>query len=276
MADGCRAQPPRLYTADDGWVAVEVQGMGIAQLRRQWRRLPRGVPDQPGRERSPDPRGGPVATDVPRHGTQAAASPRRGHSTGGDPLPSTAWHPEFQDVNNDGFIDLLVTKGNVDAAAGLRRRATRRTSPRSAGRHVRRGRRRGRHPRLRAGPRGGPRRLQPRWPARPRRGLLRGPGPRLAQHGRGGGAAVRPSRHTGSMSGRRSRAPTTMPSAPGSRSRSAISTLRRELNVGGGHAGGQLGWAHFGLGPANAAEVRVLWPDGEHGAVAPRRQPTSS
>src|SRR5205807_10276597 len=29
--------------------------------------------------------------------------------------PSTAWHPEFQDVNNDGFIDLFVSKGNVSA-----------------------------------------------------------------------------------------------------------------------------------------------------------------
>jgi hypothetical protein len=26
-------------------------------------------------------------------------------------------------------------------------------------------------------------------------------------------------------------------------------TMRRELTVGGGHAGGQLGWVHFGLGP---------------------------
>ena len=37
--------------------------------------------------------------------------------TGGDILPSTAWHPEFADVNNDGVSDLLVTKGNVDAQA---------------------------------------------------------------------------------------------------------------------------------------------------------------
>ena len=27
-------------------------------------------------------------------------------------------------------------------------------------------------------------------------------------------------------------------------------TMRRELTVGGGHASGQLGWTHFGLGPA--------------------------
>ncbi len=42
-------------------------------------------------------------------------------------------------------------------------------------------------------------------------------------------------------------------------------TQRREVTVGGGHAGGQLGWRHFGLGAESAAEVRVLWPDGVAG-----------
>jgi len=38
--------------------------------------------------------------------------------------------------------------------------------------------------------------------------------------------------------------------------------LRRELTIGGGHSGGQLGWVHFGLGSADHAEIRVRWPDG--------------
>jgi hypothetical protein len=42
-------------------------------------------------------------------------------------------------------------------------------------------------------------------------------------------------------------------------------TLRRELTIGGGHLGGQLGWLLFGIGSAGSAEVRVLWPDGEAG-----------
>ena len=42
-------------------------------------------------------------------------------------------------------------------------------------------------------------------------------------------------------------------------------TLVHEVTVGGGHAGGQLGWIHFGLGDADEAEVRVQWPDGEIG-----------
>jgi hypothetical protein len=41
--------------------------------------------------------------------------------------------------------------------------------------------------------------------------------------------------------------------------------LRRELTVGGGHAGGQLGWIHFGLGNATGADVRVAWPGGDTG-----------
>ena len=40
---------------------------------------------------------------------------------------------------------------------------------------------------------------------------------------------------------------------------------QREITSGGGHAGGQLGWWHFGMGSATEAEVRVIWPDGSAG-----------
>jgi hypothetical protein len=46
----------------------------------------------------------------------------------------------------------------------------------------------------------------------------------------------------------------------------------REVVRGGGHAGGQAGPLHFGLGAAETAEVRVIWPDGAVGewqAVSP-------
>ena len=46
-------------------------------------------------------------------------------------------------------------------------------------------------------------------------------------------------------------------------------TSRREVTIGGGHAGGHLGWIHVGLGAAAAAEVRVVWPGGETGAWLP-------
>ena len=42
--------------------------------------------------------------------------------------------------------------------------------------------------------------------------------------------------------------------------------MQRELTVGGGHAGGQLGPIHFGLGSADAAQIRITWPDASVGA----------
>jgi len=35
------------------------------------------------------------------------------------------------------------------------------------------------------------------------------------------------------------------------------------VQIGGGHASGQLGFVHFGLGVAPRAQIRVKWPDGE-------------
>ena len=42
---------------------------------------------------------------------------------------------------------------------------------------------------------------------------------------------------------------------------------RREVTVGGGHAGGQLGWRHIGLADAQAVDVRVIWPGGVAGGA---------
>jgi hypothetical protein len=44
--------------------------------------------------------------------------------------------------------------------------------------------------------------------------------------------------------------------------RRGSAVTRREITVGGGHASGQSGWWHFGLGEDTQAEVRVTWPDG--------------
>jgi enediyne biosynthesis protein E4 len=42
-------------------------------------------------------------------------------------------------------------------------------------------------------------------------------------------------------------------------------TVERELTIGGGHASGELGWIHVGLGDAAGARIRVQWPDGSSG-----------
>ena len=45
--------------------------------------------------------------------------------------------------------------------------------------------------------------------------------------------------------------------------------IRQELTVGGGHASGNLGWMHFGLGAAHQVKLRVQWPQGDWSAWQP-------
>ncbi|MEO9753600.1 MAG: ASPIC/UnbV domain-containing protein, partial [Nitratireductor sp.] len=40
-------------------------------------------------------------------------------------------------------------------------------------------------------------------------------------------------------------------------------TIVRDVQVGAGHASGQAGFLHFGLGVSERAQVRVRWPDGD-------------
>jgi hypothetical protein len=179
-------------------------------------------------------------------------------------LPSTAWHPEFQDVNNDGLIDLFVSKGNVEAMteyaaedpsnlllgqadgtfvesaedAGIlsfaRARGAALTDLNLDGmldlvvvnrrENVKIWRNVGSGDASQPEPMGNWIGVQ-----------LAQPGPNL--DGIGSWIEVRIGRYT----------------------------IQREVTVGGGHAGGQNGWIHFGLGDAENVKVRVQWPDGEIG-----------
>ena len=38
---------------------------------------------------------------------------------GDDGRPSTGWHAQFGDVDNDGLADLFIAKGNVDQMPGM-------------------------------------------------------------------------------------------------------------------------------------------------------------
>ena len=106
--------PPRAYTAADGWGLVRLWGMGIASYDVTGDGYPEVYLTSQGANTPPDPRRGavrspPTMTSALKRGVDATRP-----VVGGDPLPSTAWHPEFEDVNNDGFMDLFVTKGNVN------------------------------------------------------------------------------------------------------------------------------------------------------------------
>ena len=256
-------EDPRLYTDADGWVQVQIDGMGIASHDVTSDGFPDVYLTSQGLNRLQ------TLTSGPGHPTYREIAIKRGVTathpfTGGDTRPSTAWHPEFQDVNNDGFIDLFVSKGNI-----LQQRDYAQRDPSNLflgqpdGIFVEGAEAAG---------------IVSFW---------RGRGAALADFnldgmldlvevnyedrvqlfrnvGLGDAATPMPMGHWLALQ--------LVQPAP---NRDAIGawievkvgdlTLRRELTVGGGHGGGQLGWIHFGLGPAGDAEVRIQWPDGETG-----------
>jgi enediyne biosynthesis protein E4 len=255
--------PPTLYTDADGWVYLQIFGMGIASYDLSGTGYPDYYISSQGDNRLQTLTAGagqPTYRDIALKRGVLAAQP----FTGGDVLASTAWHPEFEDVNNDGFIDLFLSKGNIDAQPGF---ATKDPNNLFLG--------------------------QPSGSfeeAADKAGILnyeRGRGAALADFNLDGmldlveenyGAPARIWRNVGSGSADK-------PAAMGNwlairpiesgANRDAIGswlevkvgdvTMRRELAVGGGHESGQLGWVHFGLGPVTEAQVRVTWPDGSTG-----------
>jgi len=250
-------EPPRAYTAADGWVNLQIWGMGIATYDLLGDGFPAVFLTSQADNKLQVLTSGasaPTYRDIALKRGVTLAQP----FTGGDVRPSTAWHPEFADVNNDGFIDLFVSKGNVSAMPDY---ANRDPSDLLLGQ-----------------PDGTFREIAD---AAGGLNFARGRGAALADFSLSGrldlvevnyGAPVRIWRNVSTESGNWLALRLQQSGA----NRDAIgawievqagkTTLRRELTVGGGHAGGQLGWTHFGLGPARNVRVRVQWPDGQLGA----------
>jgi len=257
-------QPPRLYTDADGWVGLQIWGMGIASFDVTGRGYPDVFLTSQGDNKLQTLTAGPgqpTYRDIALRRGVTAAQP----FTGGDVRPSTAWHPQFEDVNNDGFIDLFVSKGNI---GNVPEYASRDPSNLFLG--------------------------QPDGTfveEAESAGILnfdRGRGAALADFNLDGsvdlvevnyGQPVRLWRNVVSADGASNwlgvRLNQTGPNhdAIGAWVEVQVgsTTLRREVTIGGGHAGGQLGWIHFGLGPATQAQVRVQWPDGTVGPWQPAR-----
>ncbi|WP_322889564.1 MULTISPECIES: CRTAC1 family protein [unclassified Yoonia] len=105
----------RFLGAEDGWQNVSLWGMGIASR------------DLTGNGRDDvmlTSMGDQLLQLAQEDGTYANAPysigtyAQRPH-TGDDGRPSTGWHAEFADVDNDGRADLFIAKGNVDQMPGL-------------------------------------------------------------------------------------------------------------------------------------------------------------
>ncbi len=254
---------PSLYTADDGWVNLQVNGMGIASYDLNGDGYPEIYLTS-----QADNRLQTLAAD-PSRPTYRDIALRRGANsaqpfTGGDLRPSTAWHDEFADVNDDGLVDLFVSKGNVSDQTDYAQK-----DPSD----------------LFLGQQDGT-----FHEAADASGLVtfdRARGAALADFNLDGmldlvqvsyGSPVRLWRNvgTGDMTSPRAMGNwIELSVAQSGANANAIGAwvevrvgdrvARRELTIGGGHAGGQLGWIHFGLGDASGADVRVLWPGGDTG-----------
>lgn len=254
---------PRPYTEAEGWRPLRIWGMGIASQDLTGDGRPEVFLTSQGDNKLQtivDDATGPTYEDIALRRGVTAHRP----FAGGDVLPSTAWHPEFQDVNNDGFVDLFVSKGNVEAEPGYATRDPNNlllgladgTFVEAAGAAgiVDYGRARG-----------------AALVDLDLDGLLdlvvvNRTANVTVWHNTGRGDADEPSA-MGHWAGVRLRQPAPNVDAIGAwlELRVGDHTVGREVTIGGGHAGGQLGWTHIGLGDEEQVDIRVQWPDGETG-----------
>jgi len=257
-------KPPKLYGRGDGWRHVVIWGMGIAEGDLNADGIPDYALTSMGDTKlqvldDEADAGSPVYRDI---AFERGATAHRPY-TGTDLRPSTGWHSEFADFNNDSLLDLFIAKGNVEAMGDFAQ-----TDPDNL--------------------------LLGQWDGRfaesgKEAGIAlptKGRGALIADFNMDGMLDLvvinrsQPTsvfRNTGAVAdgGR------TIPMGnwleielhqPGG-NRMAVGaminvkigtrTMNRWIYVGGGHASGHIGWTHFGLGNAERAEIRVKWPDGE-------------
>jgi hypothetical protein len=248
---------PVVLTPADGWKTLRIWGMGIASTDLDGDRYPEYFLTSMADNKlqtltTPAAEGGPK----PDFKDIAYAKGVTAHRPyfGDDLRPSTAWHAQFEDVNNDGLMDLFVAKGNVDSMPDFAQHDPNNLLVQTPeGKFVETGDRAG-----------------------------------IANNGnsRGGAlvdfnldglldlvvtnkrASAQVWRNTSATAGNwieiqlKQPAPNIDAIGAWIEVKRGDAVMSREVTVGGGHAGGQLGWLHFGLGAEATTSVSVTWPDG--------------
>jgi len=256
-------QDPQPYTEADGWVPLQVWGMGLGSQDLNGDGLPEVFITSQGDNKLQTLDAGPATPAYRDIALRSGVTAQRPY-IGGDVLPSTAWHPEFEDVNNDGIVDLFVSKGNVE---GQTDQAMRDPSNlligQADGTFVEGAQTAG---------------IVSYEKARGAAlvdlnldGLLdlvvvnrEAPVSLWRNVGSGDGDVSSPMGHWLAV-GLEQPAPDVDAVGAWIEVRTDAGTTQREVTVGGGHASGKAGWIHLGLGTSDSADVRVTWPDGEVG-----------
>ena len=249
-------KPPRLYTKAEGWRYLRIWGMGLAGYDLDGDGYQEYSITSMADNKLQTLASPPTDGAAPKPSYKDIAWPKgvTAHRPfmGEDLKPSTAWHTEFQDANNDGRVDLFIAKGNVSEMPDFAMKDPNNLLVQGAdGKFIE---------------------------------MADKAGVASVETSRGGAMAdfnldglvdllvvnrnsqAQIWRNTTAMAGnwielRLSQA------APNVNAVGAVVEvkadkviMRREVTVGGGHVSGQSGWIHFGLGAGKAAEVRVRWP----------------
>ncbi len=256
-------RPPRQYRATEGWRALKIWGMGIAQADLNSDGYPEYAITSMGDtmlqtldEEAEEER--PVYRDMAFEKGTTAHRPY----TGGDERPSTGWHSQFADFNNDTNLDLFIAKGNVEVMPDFAS-----FDPDNLllggfdGKFHEEGDKAGIA--LNTKGRGG---IVDDFNADGMLDLLvvnrsqnvslfRNLGAHTDWGQRPLGNWLKIELDNGK----------TNPNAIGAKIsvRSGTLTQVRTVQIGGGHASGQVGFHHVGLGVSERAVIRVQWPDGE-------------
>ena len=251
-------QAAQQYTEEDGWKRLQIWGMGIASHDVDGDGYPdvflTSMADNKFQKLEGD-------ASRPSYIDQAYKRGITAHRpyVGGDYHPSTAWHAQFSDVNNDGMADLFIVKGNVSTMPDFATLDPNNLLLQKADGSFFEAGQQANVASYRRG-RGGMVAdfngdglldivVVNRWDkAQLWRNL-------------GAGSATKPEPMGHWLQLR-------LKQAGGNRD--AIGAwvevdlggkiIRQELTIGGGHASGQLGWMHFGLGDAKDVKLRVQWP----------------
>ncbi len=232
---------------EDGWAEVSLWGMGIASGDVDGNGFPDVMLTSMGDQLLQFNDG----TGFENASYAVGSYAQRPH-LGDDGRPSTGWHAEFGDVDNDGLLDLFIAKGNVDqmpsnAMKDPNSLLLQRTDGTFAEASVAAGvatMDRARGAALADLDGDGLRDLVV---------VNRRAGLELWQN------ATEAAGHWLAVDLRQP-APNTRAVGAWIELRLGDRVLSREVTIGGGHAGGTAGPEHFGLGSATAAELRVRWP----------------
>lgn len=256
-------RPPRLYSASQGWQRLVIWGMGIAETDFDADGLPeyaltsmgdtklQKLDDEAGEDR-------PTYRDI---AFERGATAHRPYA-GDDPKPSTGWHSQFADINNDTKTDLFIAKGNVQAMPEF---ASFDPDNLLLGGFDDVFHEKGLEAGIALDTRGRGAVLEDfnmdgmldllvvnrEHPA----SLFRNLGAAMDWGHRPLGNWIKIELDNGEVN----------PAAVGAliSVRTGTRTQTRRIQVGGGHASGQTGFVHVGLGVSERSTIRVQWPDGE-------------